>query len=541
MNKLWYKNALIYSLDIATFKDSNHDGIGDIRGLKHRLNYLSGLGVDCIWLLPFYDSPNKDNGYDIKDYYKIDERLGDFGDFAELVDIAEEKGIRILVDMVANHSSDQHHWFQQARKDRNSRYRNFYIWADEKPENHADFVMFGELQENTNWHFDEEAGAYYYHTFYPHQPDLNMANPEVQEEIKKVMHFWLKLGISGFRLDAVPHMVRKKGDQKFAGDPHEILRDFRDFVEGQKKDAVLLAEVDVEPERYKDFFGEEDQMNMLLNFYVDNYIFLALAREEANPLKKALQQLPQISRKEQYATFLRNHDELDLERLTAPEREEVYGVLAPDEHMRIFGRGIRRRLAPMLNNDRKRLELAFSLLFTLPGSPVLWYGQEIGMGEDLSLEGRESVRTLMQWSGRQNGGYSDAPLEKFVGKMISEGEFSYEKVNVDDQQMDPDSLLNWMRRAISFRKESPEFGWGEFEVIETNNPKVLAHCCRTKNGSAIAIHNFSQKEERAALELKDLEGFMNMFGDKIYDPFNPQEESVLLMPYGYRWLCRRQT
>ena len=540
MNNLWYKNAIIYSLDITTFQDSNRDGIGDIRGLKHRLNYLSGLGVDCIWLLPFYSSPDRDNGYDVKDYYGIDERLGDFGEFAEFVDMAEEHGIRILIDLVVNHTSDQHKWFQDARKDENSKYRDYYVWAKEKPENHDDFVMFGDLQGGTNWHFDEKAGAYYYHTFYPHQPDLNVSNPEVRDEIKRIMHFWLKLGVSGFRLDAVPHMIREKGHEKFEGDPHDVLRDLRDFVEGQKKEAVLLAEVDTEPERYKDFFGEEDQMTLLLNFYADNYIFLALARGEASPMVKALNNLPKLSQKEQLANFLRNHDELDLERLTDKEREEVFKVFAPEEDMRIFDRGIRRRLAPMLNNDQRKLELAFSLLLTLPGSPVFWYGQEIGMGDDLSLKGRQSVRTLMQWSNKENAGFSEAPTDKLVGKIISEGEFSYKQVNVDDQQRDADSLLNWMRRAISMRKESPEFGWGKFEVLETNDHRVLAHRCFTDNGTAIAIHNFSDKEITITLELSDTDGFMNMFGDGKYYSFDPRSLKVSLSPYGYRWICRRK-
>jgi len=510
MNKLWYKNAIIYSLDIKSYKDSNNDGVGDIRGLKHRLPYLSGLGIDCIWLLPFYESPVKDNGYDVKDYYSIDPRLGDFGEFAEFVDTAEDHGIRILVDMVFNHTSDQHFWYQQARKDKKSKYRDYYIWSQEKPDNSDQFVIFGDRQGGTNWHFDKAAGAYYYHTFYPHQPDLNISNHEVQREIKRIMHFWLKLGISGFRLDAVPHMIREKGNEKFNGDPHDVLRDLRDYVQGQKRDAVLLAEVDTEPEHYKDFFGEEDQMNLLLNFYLNNYIFLSLAKSEGLPLANALNDLPKTAQKEQLATFLRNHDELDLERLSEKEREEVYKAFGPQKNMQVFGRGIRRRLASMLGNDRRKLELAFSLLFTLPGTPVIWYGQEIGMGDDLSLEERKSVRTLMQWSSQKNGGFSDAPTKKLVTKIISDGEFSYKKINVDDQQRDADSLLNWLRRAISMRKESPEFGWGDYEVIETKNRQVLAHCCSTVNGNIIAVHNFSDQEVCINLNYEKLDGKMNI-------------------------------
>lgn len=540
MNRLWYKNAIIYSLDIEAFLDSDNDGVGDFKGLKHRLNYLASLGVNCIWLLPFYQSPNKDNGYDVKDYYQVDPRMGDLGNFAELVDEAEDLGIRILMDLVVNHTSNQHFWFQEARKDKNSKYRDFYIWMDEKPENDDKYVIFGEKQGNSNWKYDEEAGAYYYHTFYEHQPDLNLSNPAVQKEIMRIMHFWLKLGISGFRIDAATHMIREKGNEKFEGDPHDLFRRFRDYIENQKKDAILLAEVDVVPKKYKDFFGDEDQMNMLFNFYVNNYIWLALAKKEAAPLIKALKNLPGIQRKEQMANFIRNHDELDLERLTEEEREVVLQTFAPDENMRIYGRGIRRRTASMLNNDQRILELTYSLLFTLPGTPVLRYGQEIGMGDDLSLEERKSVRTLMQWAGSKNGGFSDAPPEKLVRNIISEGPLGYKKLNVNDQHRDSGSLLNWMSRAMHTRRETPEYGWGDFEIIETGNPKVFAHLSRSTKGMALAIHNFSDKEETIILELENAKDIVDIFGDKKYEPYNPDDPEVKISPFGHRWMRKRQ-
>ena len=536
MNKHWYKNAVIYCLDIESFLDTNDDGIGDFSGLRQQLNYISSLGANCIWILPFYDTPNKDNGYDVRDYYQVDKRLGDLGHFAELLDTAEEYGIRVIIDLVANHTSDEHFWFREARKDKKSPYRDYYIWSEKKPKDDGEHAIFGEHQGHSNWRYDRKAKAYYYHTFYPHQPDLNVANPQVQREIMRVMHFWLKLGVSGFRIDAAPHMVRKKGTEKFKGDPHDIFRKFRELVEEQKKDAILLAEVDVDPKKYKNFFGDGDQMHMLFNFYINNYLFLSFARGEATPLIKALNNLPNNPKNAQMANFLRNHDELDLERLTDKEREEVYKAFAPDENMRIFDRGIRRRLASMLGNDRKRIELAYSLLLSLPGTPVIRYGQEIGMGEDLSLEGRSSVRTVMQWTNEKNGGFSTVPTNKLIRPTIPKGPYSYKNVNVIDQQRDPSSLFNWMDRAVNSRKESPEFGWGECEIIEANNPKVMVHSCKSNGGLAVAIHNFSDEEQSVKLKTKLPEGMMEVFADKTYDKFNSKIKEITVSPYGYRWL-----
>lgn len=539
MNKYWYKNAIIYCADVETFKDSNSDGIGDFEGLKNALTYLASLGINCLWLLPFFDTPNKDNGYDVRDYYKIDERLGDLGHFAQLIDAADEVGIRILMDLAVNHTSIEHVWFQKSREDKNSKYRNYYIWKDEKPEDEGENMMSKD-GDGSNWKYDQKAKAYYYHTFFPHQPDLNISNPDVQEEIFRIMHFWLKLGVSGFRVDAAPHMFTEKGKVDFDEDPHEIFRRFREFVELQKQDAILLAEVDLEPDKYNKFFGDEDEMHMLFNFYVNNYTFLSLAREKAGPLAKALKEMPQIQEKEQMAIFLRNHDELNLDKLSDEEKEEVFEKFAPEEDMRIFGRGIRRRLAPILGNDRQKLELAFSLLFTLPGTPVIRYGQEIGMGEDLSLEGRTSVRTTMQWSNEKNGGFSDAPAKKLVRNAISKGDFSYKKVNVNDQHRDPDSFLNWVGRAINFRKEFREFGWGNYEVLDTGNDKVLGVCRKSDKGMGISFHNFSGEEVSFKVELEDAEEIVDIFGNKRYDSFDPKKKEITLTPYGYRWLHKRK-
>lgn len=539
MNKFWYKNAVIYSLDVETFKDSNGDGIGDFNGLNNTLTYLSSLGVNCLWLLPFFESPNKDDGYDVSDYYKMDPRLGDMGHFAELLDAAEEVGIRILIDLAVNHTSREHFWFKESKK-KDSKYRNFYIWIEDKPKNDGGNMMAEDGEDDSHWEYDKEADAYYYHTFYPHQPDLNISNPEVREEITRIMHFWLKLGVSGFRIDAAPHMFTEKGKAEFGEDPHEIFRDFREFVEYQNSDAILIAEVDLEPEKYADYFGDEDQMHMLFNFYVNNYLFLALAREDAGPLAMALNKMPELTEKEQMAVFIRNHDELNLDKLSDEEREEVFKAFAPEENMRIYDRGIRRRLAPMLNNDRQKIELAYSLLFTLPGTPVLRYGQEIGMGEDLSIEGRSSVRTVMQWANEKNGGFSDAPEDKLVTNVISEGEFSYEKVNVNEQHRDSGSLLTWMGRIIRNRKEFPEFGWGNYTVLDLKHSRVLAHTRKSKKGFAIALHNFSNEEQTVKLDLEDPDNIVDVFGDGKYGNFDPKKQEVTLNPYGYRWLHRRK-
>ncbi|MDT0690482.1 alpha-amylase family protein [Salegentibacter sp. F188] len=540
MNKYWYKNAVIYCLDVETFKDSNGDGIGDFQGLTNGLTYLSSLGVNCLWLMPFFDSPNKDNGYDVRDYYKVDPRLGDVGHFAQLIDAADEVGIRILIDLAVNHTSTEHMWFQEARKDKNSKYRDFYIWVDEKPADEGENIMSGGDEEGSNWEWDEEAGAYYFHTFYTHQPDLNISNQKVQEEIFRIMQFWLKMGVSGFRIDAAPHMFNEKGKVDFCKDPHSVFRHFREFVETQKKDAILLAEVDLPPDEYEKFFGDEDEMHMLFNFYVNNYMFLSFAREEATPLADALKKMPQISEEEQMAIFVRNHDELNLSKLSDDEQQEVFEAFAPQEDMRIFGRGIRRRLASMFNNDRKKIELAYSLLFTLPGTPVLRYGQEIGMGEDLSMEGRSSVRTVMQWSDDKNGGFSDAPEDQLIRNIISDGDFSYKKINVNDQHRDHDSLLNWMAHAIKFRKEFREFGWGDYTVMDSGNKSVLAHCRNSDKGTAIAYHNFSDKEVVVKAKFEKPDEIVDIFGDERYDAFDPETQEIKLNPYGYRWLHKRK-
>ena len=533
MAKYWYKNAIIYSLHVESFMDANGDGTGDFQGLTRSLDYLAGLGITCIWLLPFFPTPNRDHGYDISDYLNVDPRYGTLGHFVEFLDAAEERGIRVIIDLVLNHTSVDHPWFQEARKDKHSQYRKYYIWLDKKPSNPNEDIIFAHHQ-NGNWEYDEVAGQYYYHTFYQHQPDLNISNPDVQKEIQYILHFWLRLGIAGFRMDAVPHMLKKKGNEKFDGDPFQFLRDIRFFVEEQRKDSILLAEVDTDPKEYKRYFGDSNQVQMLLNFYLNNYLFLALARRKAAPMARALKKLPQTTIKEQMGIFIRNHDELDLERLTHKEREEVYGVFAPEKEMRIYGRGIRRRLAPMLNNNRKWMELAYSLMFSLPGTPVLRYGDEIGMGEDLSLPERNSVRTAMQWSAQKHGGFSASKREKPVIPILSDGEYGYKNLNVLEQTRDPLSFLNWMERIIAMRKECIEFGYGDYEIIKVDHPGVFAHACRYKGGIALAVHNLTDQALSVTLG-EYFENLMEYFSDQKYEPVKADTKLVQLGPFGYRW------
>lgn len=409
MDNLWYKNAVFYSMDLETYLDSNDDGIGDFPGMASKLGYLSEMGITCIWLLPFYPSPNHDNGYDVMDYYNVDSRIGTLEDCGAFMEKAQGYGIRVIIDLVINHTSIQHPWFQAARKDKNSKYRNYYVWSEE-PIPHAKEKLIFAGEEEAVWTYVEEAEMYYLHRFYKEQPDLNISNPEVRKEILKVMDFWLNLGVSGFRVDAAEILIEPFGMKEVKeGELEKFLDEMQDFVFARRRDGILLAEANIKPEEIYVYFNKEKRMHMLFNFYLNQHLFLGMAGECSSPIIEALQKLPEISPEEQWLNFLRHHDELNLKLLDQDEQNKIYQIFAPEKGMRIFERGIRRRLPPMLENDRGRLELAYSLMFSLPGAPLIRYGDEIGMGDDLKLPGRESVRTAMQWSDGKNGGFSDAP------------------------------------------------------------------------------------------------------------------------------------
>ncbi|RED38817.1 maltose alpha-D-glucosyltransferase/alpha-amylase [Rhodopseudomonas thermotolerans] len=412
IDDLWYKNGVIYCLSVASYMDANGDGIGDFRGLTRRLDYLNGLGVTAIWLMPFQPSPYRDDGYDISDYYGVDPRYGTLGDFVEFTHGCKQRGMRVIIDLVVNHTSDQHPWFKQARADPDSPYRDWYVWSDRKPAHADQGMVFPGVQKST-WTHDKQAMAWYFHRFYEFQPDLNTANPYVQEEILKIMGFWIQLGVSGFRMDAVPFVIATKGPKvKKPVEQFDMLRTFREFLQWRKGDSIILAEANVRPEDDLHYFGDDgERMQMMFNFHVNQHLFYALAAADTGPLARALVDTKSRPATAQWGLFLRNHDELDLGRLTKAQRQTVFEKFGPDKTMQLYDRGIRRRLAPMLGGDQRRLELAYSLMMTLPGTPVVRYGDEIAMGDDLSLPERRCARTPMQWSTEPHGGFttSDKP------------------------------------------------------------------------------------------------------------------------------------
>jgi trehalose synthase len=532
---LWWKNAVLYCLDVQTFLDTDGDGCGDLAGLTERIDYLAGLGVTCLWLMPFFPSPDRDDGYDIVDFYSVDPRLGTPGDFAEMVRTAQDRGIRVIADLVMNHTSHRHPWFESARKGRDAPYHDFYVWRDDKPEEKPGDVVFPD-QEQSNWAWDEEAGRWYLHRFYSEQPDLNVANPEVRDEIAQVAGYWLAQGLTGFRMDAVPFLIEPTGMPEGAiQDPHELLRDLRAYLSRRRGDAILVGEVNLEPEQQRQFFGDEDgdELHMVLNFTINQAMYLALARGEAAPLEQALEGLPEIPAECQWANFVRNHDELTLDKLSEEEREEVFAAFGPEEDMRLYGRGIRRRLPTMLGGDERRMRLVYSLMFSLPGTPVLFYGEEIGMAENLAIEGRLSVRSPMQWSDEPHAGFSTAPEGAKLCRPLPDDH----SANVAEQRREPDSLLNWMERLIRRRKECPELGWGRFQLIETASPATMAHRSDWDDGTIVAVHNLADAAATVRLPEEDeWEELVDLLGRERHRPGAELE----LEPYGYRWLRVRR-
>ena len=542
---LWWKNAVIYCLDVETFQDSDGDGIGDFGGLTERLDYLAGLGVTCLWLMPFFPSPNRDDGYDVVDYLTVDPRLGTLGDFVEFMRTATDRGIRVIADLVANHTSDQHRWFQAARSDPDSPFRAYYVWCDEVPENGPAGLVFPD-QEESNWEYDEKAGQYYLHRFYKHQPDLNIANPAVRDEIAKVAGFWLELGLSGFRVDAVPFLLELDG---IAGDvdldPHKFLRNLRAFVGRRRGDTLLLGEVNLEPENVRRFFGDEDgdELHMCLNFNLNQAFALALAREDAAPLIHGLRALPSLPPDDQWANFVRNHDEWSLDKLTEAERQEVFKSFGAKPDMQLFGRGLRRRLPTMLDGDQARIRVAYSLAFALPGAPVLFYGEEIGMAENLAIPGRASVRSPMQWSSERNAGFSTAEPGQLRRPVVQGKEYGPAAVNVADQREDEGSLLNWMERLIRRRRECPEIGWGTWRVLDAEAKAVLALRYDWGERVVITVHNLSSEPCRAELApggAADWDKLVHLLGSGAYELRRDGSIGVELDPYGSRWLRVRR-
>jgi trehalose synthase len=536
---VWWKNAVIYCLDVETFLDTDGDGCGDLPGLCERLDYLSGLGVDCVWLMPFMPSCQRDDGYDVTDFYGVDDRLGTHGDLLDVVRTARGSGMRVIADLVMNHTSDQHPWFREARKSRDSPFHDFYVWRDEKPDEKPGDVVFPD-QEDSNWAFDEQVGRWYMHRFYSHQPDLNVANPEVRDEIAQVCGFWLEQGLSGFRVDAVPFLIEPSGTPEGAHqDPHELLRDLRRFIGRRNGEVVLLGEVNLAPEEQRKFFGDEDgdELQLVFSFTVNQAMYLAFAREDVAPLTTALEALPPIPEDCQWANFVRNHDELTLDKLSEEERQEVFEAFGPEKELQLYGRGIRRRLPTMLGGDERRIRLAYSLAFSLPGTPVLFYGEEIGMAENLAIEGRYSVRAPMQWSAEPQGGFTTA--DRAVRPVVEDGPFGYRDVNVTRQRRDPDSLLNWMERLIRRRRECPELGWGKPTLLDSGDAAVFAQRTDWEGSTVVAVHNLAGRDAAVRLELGEEGSLVDLFHDDEHD-LSEGALTLELSPYDARWFRVRR-
>lgn len=539
IDDLWYKNAIIYCLDVEKYVDANGDGIGDFAGLTQRLAYLAGLGVTCVWLQPFYPSPNKDNGYDVADYYGVHPKHGTIGEYVEFMNLAEQLGVRVIVDLVVNHTSDQCAWFKAARKDPKSPYRDWYVWAKKRPANYKDGIVFPGVQKET-WRRDPVAGEYYFHRFYDFQPDLNTWNPAVRREILRIMGFWLQLGVSGFRMDAVPFLISEKGPR--VKDPprqdYELLHQMRDFLQWRRRDAILLAEANVIPAQDMNYFGPDgDRIQLMLNFAVNQRLWYSLATDDLKPLIKALEDTRDRPPNAQWVNFLRSHDEQDLGRLTDAQRQKVFDAFAPTPDMQLYDRGIRRRLAPMLDNDRQRLELAFSLLFTLPGTPLIQFGDEIGIGDDLALPERECARTPMQWTAQPGAGFTTS--KRPVRPIISDPIYGYQTVNVEAQRRDPRSLLNWMERKIRRRRECPEISWGDWRIIPCPDaPGVLVMRYDHYGQTLVTLHNFTTKPKVIRLTNKDAGNPLLVDLLDVHDSRADAHgrHTIELPSYGYRWM-----
>ncbi|MCY7341390.1 MAG: alpha-amylase family protein [Pseudonocardia sp.] len=547
---LWWKNAVVYCLDVETFADGDGDGCGDFRGLIQNIDHLDRLGVTCLWLMPFYPSPDRDDGYDITDFYGVDPRLGTHGDVVELIRTARDRGMRVIADLVVNHTSAEHPWFVEARSSRESRRRDWYVWQDEPPPDAEEGVVFPD-QETSLWELDKTTKQYYLHQFYSHQPDLNIANPEVRDEIARIMGFWMQVGMSGFRVDAVPFLLQtaRRGDTVALPDPHDYLADLAAFLRRRDGEAVLLGEVNLPYPDLMPFFGARDgggstdELTMCFDFVGMQQMYLALARADAEPLADALRQRPDPPEDGHWATFVRNHDELTLDKLTESQRKEVFDAFGPDEDMQVYGRGLRRRLPPMLEGDQRRIRMVYSLLFALPGTPVLFYGEEIGMSEDLRAEGRFAVRTPMQWTPEPGGGFSTADPSTFPGPLV-EGEYGPEHVNVRDQQRDPASLLAWMRLLVDSYRACPELAWGAYTVLDPGPDarSVLAHRCDGDGETVLVLHNLADADTVATPLVPELAGSI------LTDVLDPRAEpvriaddgraAVPLPPYACRWLRR---
>ncbi|HKY26483.1 MAG TPA: maltose alpha-D-glucosyltransferase [Pyrinomonadaceae bacterium] len=542
MSSDWYKDAIFYEVYVRGFSDSSGDGVGDFRGLTSKLDYLQWLGITCIWLLPFYESPLRDGGYDISDYYKVLPDYGTITDVKELLSAAHGRGIRVIADLVINHTSDRHPWFQDARSSPHSPKRDWYVWSDSDQKYPEARIIFADT-ERSNWTWDEQAGAFYWHRFFSHQPDLNYDNPEVQREMLNVVLFWLDLGVDGFRVDAAPYLFeREETNCQNLPETHEFLKRLRRSVEERYPEALLLAEANEWPEDLVQYFGDGDEFHMGYNFPIMPRLFMALRQEDRRPIVEILERTPEIPPSCQWGMFLRNHDELTLEMVTDEERDYLYDEYARDPRMRL-NMGIRRRLAPLMNNGRRRIELLHGLLFSLPGSPFLYYGDEIGMGDNIYLGDRDGVRTPMQWTADRNAGFSQADFARLYFPLIMDPVYGYQAVNVEAQQRYSTSLLNWVREMIHLRKRHPVFGRGEIRLIKPENRKIFGFTRSYVDETVLCLFNLAQSAQPVELDLRDFEGYtpIEMMGEARFPSIGARPYQLALSPRGFYWFLLSRT
>ncbi len=535
---LWFKDVIIYQLHVKTFFDANNDGYGDFEGLIQKLDYIKELGVDCIWILPFYPSPLRDDGYDIADYTAINSLYGAMKDVRAFIKESHKRGIRVITELVVNHTSDQHEWFQQARKaPKGSKKRNFYVWSDTDQKFQDARIIFVDT-EKSNWTWDPEAQQYYWHRFFSHQPDLNFDNPEVVNAILRVMRFWLDVGVDGFRLDAIPYLVERDGTNcENLPETHSILKIFREELDKDYKNKLFLAEANQWPEDVIQYFGNSDECHMAYHFPLMPRIFMAVHQETRTPIVDIMRSTPSIPESCQWAIFLRNHDELTLEMVTEEERAYMYQAYAEHPSMRC-NVGIRRRLAPLLENSIPRIELLNSILFSMPGTPIIYYGDEIGMGDNIYLGDRNGVRTPMQWNADRNGGFSQAQFAALYSPPLMDPIWGYQAVNVESQLLDKSSLLHWMRRIIRLRQQHQVFGRGTIEFLDPANKKILAYVRSYKDEHVLCISNLSRHPQSAELDLSKFAGItpIEMFGQSPFHPITDKPYVLTFAPYSFYWL-----
>jgi maltose alpha-D-glucosyltransferase / alpha-amylase len=534
---LWYKDAIIYQLHIKSYRDSNADGFGDFRGLIEKLDYIQLLGANTVWLLPFYPSPLKDDGYDIAAYEEINSTYGTVEDFRAFLDAAHARHIRVLTELVINHTSDQHPWFQRARRAaKGSPERDWYVWSDDPNKFAGTRIIFTDT-EKSNWTWDPEAQQFYWHRFFGHQPDLNFDNPEVLEAVTNVMRFWLRMGVDGLRLDAIPYLIEREGTNcENLPETHEVLRKLRAALDAEFPGRIFLAEANQWPSDVRSYFGNSDECHMAFHFPVMPRMYMALRKEDRTPIVDIMRQTPEIPPDCQWAVFLRNHDELTLEMVTDEERDYMYAEYAKDPRMKI-NLGIRRRLAPLLDNGRDELQLMTAILFSLPGSPVLYYGDEIAMGDNIFLGDRDGVRTPMQWTGDRNGGFSRADFAQLYAPPLMDPVYGYQAVNVEAQLRTATSLLRWLRRFISLRKEHPVFGFGTYEPLEPSNPRIFAHLRRFEDDLVLCVHNVARSAQAVELDLSAYEGRypIELFGRSRFPRIGQLPYLLTLAPRGFYW------